>query len=51
MFAGDAGEGLREVIGVAFQRVGFWIGASLAGGVVAELAAKAANVVDTLPWE
>lgn len=51
VFAGDASQGEKEVINVALQQVGFWIGVSLAGGVVAEIAAKAANVVDTLPWE
>jgi hypothetical protein len=33
------------------QKVGFWIWVSLAGGIAAELAAKAANVVETLPWD
>ncbi len=33
------------------KQVGFWMGVSLAGGVMAEVAAKAANVIDTLPWE
>lgn len=51
VFAGDANQVEKEVMDVALQQVGFWMGASLAGGVVAELAAKAANVVDTLPWE
>ena len=36
---------------VAMQQIGFWIGVSFAGGVMAEVAAKAANVVETLPWE
>lgn len=52
VFAGDdGGEGTEETIKFAAQQVGFWIGVSLAGGVVAEVAAKAADVVDTLPWE
>ena len=33
------------------QQVGFWIGVSFAGGIAAEFAATAANVVETLPWE
>lgn len=33
------------------QQIGFWIGISFAGGIVAEIAAKAAGVFDTLPWE
>ena len=41
----------RQVGSVLFQQVGFWLGASLAGGVVAELAAKASDVIPTLPWE
>mmetsp|Transcript_40397 Transcript_40397/g.84516 ORF Transcript_40397/g.84516 Transcript_40397/m.84516 type:complete len:235 (-) Transcript_40397:257-961(-) len=49
--SGDAGGGGGEMIKLAMQQVGFWIGVSFAGGIVAEVAAKAANVVDTLPWE
>eukprot|EP00581_Thalassiosira_minuscula_P015583 CAMPEP_0183731958 /NCGR_PEP_ID=MMETSP0737-20130205/37006_1 /TAXON_ID=385413 /ORGANISM="Thalassiosira miniscula, Strain CCMP1093" /LENGTH=239 /DNA_ID=CAMNT_0025964827 /DNA_START=115 /DNA_END=834 /DNA_ORIENTATION=- len=45
------GSGKREMAQLAMQQVGFWMGVTLAGGVVAEIAAKAANVVDTLPWE
>mmetsp|Transcript_2753 Transcript_2753/g.4021 ORF Transcript_2753/g.4021 Transcript_2753/m.4021 type:complete len:265 (-) Transcript_2753:92-886(-) len=48
---GDSQEGSEEIQTVALQQVGFWMGVSLAGGVLAEVAAKAANVVDTLPWE
>mmetsp|Transcript_12646 Transcript_12646/g.20638 ORF Transcript_12646/g.20638 Transcript_12646/m.20638 type:complete len:203 (-) Transcript_12646:227-835(-) len=49
--AGGGGGGGGEMIKLAMQQVGFWIGVSFAGGIVAEVAAKAANVVDTLPWE
>lgn len=44
-------EGTDQIVNVLMQNVGFWIGVSFAGGVVAELAAKASNVIDTLPWE
>ena len=44
-------EGSEQVKNVALQQVGFWMGVSLAGGVMAEVAAKTANVIDTLPWE
>ncbi len=44
-------EGSEQIKTVALQQVGFWMGVSLAGGVMAEVAAKAANVVQTLPWE
>ena len=44
-------EGSEQIKTVALQQIGFWMGVSLAGGVVAEVAAKAANVVGTLPWE
>ena len=33
------------------QQLGFWIGISFAGGIVAEIAVKAAGVFETLPWE
>ena len=36
---------------LALQQVGFWIAVTLAGGVVAEIAAKTANIVETTPWE
>mmetsp|Transcript_18801 Transcript_18801/g.33858 ORF Transcript_18801/g.33858 Transcript_18801/m.33858 type:complete len:234 (+) Transcript_18801:173-874(+) len=49
-YDGGAGAG-GEMMKLAMQQVGFWIGVSFAGGIVAEVAAKAANVVDTLPWE
>lgn len=48
---GSSQEGGKEMAQLALQQVGFWIGVSLAGGVVAEVAAKTANIVDTLPWE
>ena len=47
----DGKDGGEQIKTVAMQQVGFWIGVSLAGGVLAEISAKAANVVDTLPWE
>ena len=31
---------------LATQQIGFWVGVSLAGGIVANISAKAANVVD-----
>lgn len=39
----------KKVGTVLFQQVGFWLGASLAGGIVAELAAKASDAIPTLP--
>jgi hypothetical protein len=50
-FVGDSREGSEQIKTVALQQIGFWMGVSLAGGVLAELAAKTANVIDTLPWE
>lgn len=41
----------EEVSGVALQQLGFWLGTFIAGGIVAELAAKASGVIQTLPWE
>ena len=50
--AGDSSqEGSEQIKKVALQQVGFWMGVSLAGGVLAEVAAKTANVIDTLPFE
>lgn len=52
IFVGDQSkEGSDPIIRLAFQQIGFWICVSFAGGIFAELAAKAANVVDKLPWE
>ncbi|KAL7529200.1 hypothetical protein ACHAXR_002844 [Thalassiosira sp. AJA248-18] len=52
VFLGDSSqEGDNQMIQLALQQVGFWVGVSLAGGVVAEMAAKAANVIDSVPWE
>ncbi|EJK49727.1 hypothetical protein THAOC_31365 [Thalassiosira oceanica] len=39
----------RQVGMILFQQVGFWLGASFAGGIVAELAAKASDIIPTLP--
>mmetsp|Transcript_15966 Transcript_15966/g.36540 ORF Transcript_15966/g.36540 Transcript_15966/m.36540 type:complete len:218 (+) Transcript_15966:308-961(+) len=39
----------RQVGMVLFQQVGFWLGASFAGGIVAELAAKASDIIPSLP--
>lgn len=36
---------------IAVQQFGFWIVVTFAGGIVAEIAAKTANIVDTVPWE
>ncbi|KAL7428006.1 hypothetical protein ACHAXM_001089 [Skeletonema potamos] len=44
-------EASEQIKTVALQQIGFWLGVSLAGGVLAEVAAKTANVIDTLPWE
>ena len=49
---GDSMREDRDEMGrLALQQVGFWMGVSLAGGVLAEVAAKAAGVMETLPWE
>ena len=51
-FVGDSSqEEAKQMFQLAVQQVGFWFGVTLAGGVVAEVAAKAVDVVDTLPWE
>ena len=41
----------QEMAEVGVQNIGFWLGTFLAAGVVSELAAKAAGIVETLPWE
>lgn len=41
----------NDIAKLAFQQLGFWVAVTLAGGVVAEIAAKAANIVGTVPWE
>ena len=52
IFVGGANQdGNAEIARVLGQQVGFWMGVTLAGGIVAEMAAKTANVIDTLPWE
>lgn len=52
VFVGDQSkEGSDPIIKLAVQQVGFWVAVSFAGGIFAEVAAKAANVVPTLPWE
>lgn len=52
VFMGDNDkEGSEQMVKLVIQQLGFWIGVSFAGGVVAEMAAKASNVIDTLPWE
>jgi len=48
---GDQGFGIEEITRLALQQLGFWMGVSLAGGVIAEVAAKAADVVESLPWK
>ena len=40
----DQEEG-KQMAQFALQQVGFWVGVGLAGGVVAEVAATAANVI------
>ena len=44
-------KGSEQKIQFVLRKVGFWVGVSLAGGVIEEVAAKAENVVDILPWE
>ena len=39
------------IVRIVFQQIGFWILVSFAGGILAELSAKAASVVEKLPWE
>ena len=52
VFEGDNDrEGTDQMIKLGMQQVGFWIGVSFAGGIVAEVAAKASNVIEALPWE
>ena len=41
----------QEMAELGVQNIGFWVGTFLAAGAVSELAAKAAGVVETLPWE
>lgn len=41
----------QDIFIIALQQIGFWIGVSFAGGIVAEIAAKAVGVFETLPWE
>ena len=45
------GFGNEEIARLALQQLGFWMGVSLAGSVVAEVAAKAANIVESLLWK
>ena len=52
VFMGDNDkEGSEQMVKLPIKQLGFWVGISFAGGVVAEMAAKASNVIDTLPWE
>eukprot|EP01083_Nonionella_stella_P068064 180467_1 len=54
VFVGDGSKqagGSEEIGQIAMQQVGFWIAVSFLGGILAEFAAKAASVVETLPWE
>lgn len=41
----------NDIMSLAMKQIAFWIGISFAGGIVAEIAAKAVGVLDTLPWE
>jgi hypothetical protein len=41
----------NDIMSLALKQIAFWIGISFAGGIVAEIAAKAVGVLDTLPWE
>ena len=48
----ERGTGSSEDLAkLTLQQVGFWLGVTFAGGALAEIAAKAADVVDTVPWE
>ena len=52
VFLGDSSkEGSDPIVRLALQQMGFWIAVSFAGGMLAEVAARAANVEDKLPWE
>ena len=54
IFVGDGSKqagGTDQIASLALQQVGFWIAISLLGGVVAEIAAEAANIVETVPWK
>ena len=41
----------QDMAKLGVQNIGFWLGTFLAAGLVSELAAKAAGVIETLPWE
>mmetsp|Transcript_13675 Transcript_13675/g.20066 ORF Transcript_13675/g.20066 Transcript_13675/m.20066 type:complete len:240 (-) Transcript_13675:363-1082(-) len=55
MLAPSTAEGQKSmgqtVLEVSMQQIGFWIVIFLAGGVLAEMSAKAAGILDTVPWE
>lgn len=42
-------EGGEQMARFALQQVGFWVGVGLAGGIVAEVAATAASVIEKVP--
>ena len=44
-------EGSNDTTTFVLQQIGLWMGVTVAGGIVAEVAAKAANVIETVPWE
>ncbi len=50
VFKGNDKENVNMPLFV-LQQIGFWIGISFAGGLVAEIAAKAAGIFERLPWE
>ena len=41
----------EEAFDIILGQVGYWILVSFAGGILAEIAAKGAGVIETLPWE
>ena len=51
VFLGKINDEGDDILVLATQQIGFWIGISFAGAIVAEIAAKAAGILDTLPWE
>ena len=40
-----------NLVSIVLQQIGFWSSISFAGGIVAEIATKAAGIFDTVPWE
>lgn len=51
VFVGDDEEGGNDTGSFVLQQLGLWIGVAFAGGIVAEVAAKTADVIESVPWE